>query len=293
MSKNNSLLAPATTFALFDDSTIRRERHNWEWFYSIVDIVQALTWSPQPSRYWTELKWSIEYESNIDLFANIEKVKLQWEDGKKYPTDVANNKTVLRIIQSIPSPRAEPLKQRLADIWNERIEELDDPEQWIIRARERALHSYRLKGMSDAEIKQRFDMIDSRNNFTDLLRDSWIQEKEYRKLTNVSYTTRAWMDAKEYKAFKWLDWKSDNLREHMSRTEWLLTQISEEAAKMYIEKTWAKWFEEIQDAVRTWWEIAKQTRDSFQKNIWIDPISPNNRLTDRQKAWRDKKKKLK
>jgi len=216
-------ITPQTTVTMFENQNIRRERYNDERWFSVVDIVSFLSWSSQPSRYWTELKQQLmQKEWYTDLFGKIEKLKFLWADRKKYPWDAANTKTVLRIIQSIPSPNAEPLKQRLAKLWNEKMEEANDPELGMQRARDRAIAVYKSRWMTDKEIKQRLQTIDIRHDYTDELKARWVKDGlEYALLTNISYT-RSGKTAKEYKQLKWLV-TSDNLRDHMTMTELLLT----------------------------------------------------------------------
>lgn len=281
-------IMPQTTIAMFENQNIRRERYNDERWFSVVDIVSVLSWSLQPSRYWTELKQQlIKKEWYTDLFGKIEKLKFLWADNKKYPWDAANTKTVLRIIQSIPSPNAEPLKQRLAQLGNEKVEEANDPELGMQRARDRAIAVYKSRWMNDKEIKQRLQTIDIRHDYTDELKARWIKDGlEYALLTNISYT-RSGKSAKEYKQLKWLV-KSDNLRDHMTMTELLLTWLSEEAGKEIAKSKNAKWFNEVQDALIKWADIAKNTREDLENKIWKSVLIENNRLTEKQKTLRDK-----
>ena len=159
------------------------------------------------------------------MVTDCDQLKFLAADGKKYMWDAGNNKVILRIIQSIPSPKAEPFKQRLASIGSQKMEELNDPELGMQRARESAIRVYQSRGMSDKEIKQRLQMIDSRHDYTDELKARVIQANEYGLLTNISYQ-RSSKDAQDYKLHKWLV-RSDNLRDHMTRTEMLLTELSE------------------------------------------------------------------
>lgn len=225
----DNLLSPATSFALFNDQTIRKEWHNGEWYFSVVDVVEILTDSKDSKQYIKKILMRDPIlKSNWGTICTL--VQMHGKDWKKRKVQASNNQGLLRIIQSIPSPNAEPLKQWLATIGNERLEEIDDPEAGIIRARKRAISAYKAKGWSDGDIKQRLDMIDARHSFTDLLKDLGVEDtKAYGIITNMTYS---WSDmtAKEYKEFKWLYGKNDNLRDHMSKPEMLLTQLAEEAA---------------------------------------------------------------
>ena len=276
------------TIALFENNEIRRVRYNEERWFSVVDIVSVLSQSKQPSRYWTELRTQIfEREWSTDLFGKIEKLKFLASDNKKYPWDWANTKTILRIIQSIPSPNAESMKQRLASLWNERVEESNDPELWMQRSRERAIEVYKNRWMSDVEIKQRLEWIDVRHDYTDELKKRWISKWfEYALLTNISYN-RYGKSAKEYRDHKWLI-KWDNLRDHMTSMEMLLTWLSEEAWKEIIKSKNAQWFNEVQNSLIKWADVAKKAKESLEGNLWKSILATDNRLTDKQRVLRDK-----
>ena len=154
------------------------------------------------------------------------------------PWDWANTQTILRIIQSIPSPNAEPFKQWLASLWNDRVEEVNDPELWIARARARAIAVYKSRGMTDDEIKRRLSTIETRHDLTDEYQARWIVWIEYWILTNIWY----WIfdtTAEGIKKKKWLG-KHDNPRDHMNKTELLLTELTEETSKNLIKKHDAK-----------------------------------------------------
>lgn len=280
-------LSPGTTKALFEDQEIRRERYNDERWFSVVDIVNILSESQGIDKwaYRRKLKQRLIAEwSEIVTFCH--ELKFLATDGKRYTWDAANTQTVLRIIQSIPSPNAEPLKQRLASLGNQRYEELNDPELGMQRARERAISVYQSRGMNDAEIKQRLQTIDIRHDYTDELKTRGIQGKEYGILTNISYT-RSGKNADDYKKHKWLT-KNDNLRDHMTKTEMLLTWLSEEAGTQIIKHKDLQWFDEVQDGLAQWADIARQAKDTLEEKIWTSILDPNNRLTVKQQALRQK-----
>lgn len=282
-----NLLTPSTTAAFFEDKEVRRERYEDERWFSIVDIVLILTWSSQPSRYWTELKQQlIVNEWCTDLFGKIEKLKFLWADGKRYPWDAANTATMLRIVQSIPSPKAEPIKQWLASLGNQRMEEVNDPELGMQRARARAIQVYKSRGMNDKEIEQRLQSIDARHHYTDELKARGIKDGlEYAVLTNISYT-RSGKTAQEYKEYKWLV-KTDNLRDHMTRTEMILTGLSEEAGVEIAKSKDAKWFNEVQNALVQWADIAKKAKEDLEEKVGKSILNDDNRLSPRQQVLRE------
>ena len=287
MDKEISITQDTSNVILFNDEKIRRVWHNDERYFSIVDVVSILTQSQQPSRYWTDLKNRMsKYEGFSELFAKCEKLKFTWLDWKNRPWDWANTETILRIIQSVPSPKAEPFKQRLASLGNDRVDEVNDPELWIARARARAIAIYKSKWMTDDEIQRRISSIETRNTLTDEYQSRWIVWIEYWILTNLWY----WIfgtDAEWIKKKKWLN-KSDNPRDHMNKTELLLTELTEETSKNLIKKHDAKWFNEIAPCVSKSVDILKDTKDSIESATWESVLSEFNRLTPRQKELRNK-----
>mgnify|MGYP006988932806 CR=1 FL=1 len=287
MDKETSITQDTSNIILFNDEKIRRVWHNDERYFSVVDVVSILTQSQQPSRYWTDLKNRMsKYEGFSELFAKCEKLKFTWLDWKNRPWDWANTKTILRIIQSVPSPKAEPFKQRLASLGNDRVDEVNDPELWIARARARAIAIYKSKWMTDDDIQRRISSIETRNSHTDEYQSRWIVWIEYWILTNLWY----WIfgtDAEWIKKKKWLN-KSDNPRDHMNKTELLLTELTEETSKNLIKKHDAKWFNEIAPCVSKSVDILKDTKDSIESATWESVLSEFNRITPRQKELRNK-----
>lgn len=278
------------SIVLFESMQVRREWFNDERWFSIVDIVGILTDSSQPSRYRTELKNKMwKYEWYTEIFGKIEQLKFVSSDGKKYQSDGATTQTVLRIIQSIPSPKAEWMKQWLASLGNQRIEEMNDPELGIIRAKQFAIQTYKSRWMTDGEIQDRLQSIETRNEYTDILKASWIQNNEYGIITNINYEW-AEMTAKQLKDHKWL-WTNDNLRDHMSRKEILLTSLSEVATMDVVKAKDLQWFDPIQQAAKLWARVAKNTRKEIEELTWESLISNTNRLTPKQQALRNKARK--
>ncbi len=258
----------------------------WEkWYFSVVDVVGILSESARPRKYRADLKSKLLLEWS-EVSEKIGQLKMLASDGKKYLTDVADVETILRLIQSIPSPNAEPFKQRLASLGNERIDETNDPELWIARARARAIAIYKNKGMTKDEIQRRISSIETRNDLTDEYQARWIVGWEYGILTNLWYwifgTTAEWIKQK-----KWL-WKHDNPRDHMNKTELLLTELTEETSKNLIKKHDAKWFNQIEPCVIESVWIIQETKNSIEKATWENVLTDFNRLSDRQKLLRDR-----
>lgn len=208
---------------LYEEQQIRTawDEEKQEWYFSIVDVVAVLTDSPDPNAYWRKLKQRLKAEGN-ETVTNCHGLKMKAADGKRRLTDVASSEQLLRLIQSIPSPKAEPFKLWLARVGAERIEETIDPEQAI----DRALETYQRKGYSDEWISQRLMSIRVRNALTDEWQKSGVQQgREYAILTDE--ITRAWsgMSTRQYKNLKGL--KKENLRDNMSDMELILNMLAE------------------------------------------------------------------
>lgn len=290
MIDQNKLLS--TDISLFDNFPVRKIMYKDERYFSIVDVVIVLTDSPSPRQY----RWKVKQREFIDLQLSPiwVQLKLESNDGKKYFTDCANTENILRIIQSIPSPKAEPFKQRLSSLGNERIEEVNNPELGMIRSKERAIELRKRQWHDDKRITKRIQSLDTRNAFTDLLKNRGIKEWfEYALLTNKVYSIGLWVSwwVKEYKEIKWLK-KNDNLRDHMDNLEIALVDLAEAGSQKIMEEQWSKGFEQVQDAVITWSEIAWNARKNIEDKIGKSIISDKNYLTDNQKnkrIWLDNK----
>lgn len=211
----------------FEDQSIRTawDEESEEWYFSVVDVVNALTVQKTPrgaSNYWAKLKQRLKAEGANELLTNCQQLKMKASDGKRRLTDVATTEQLLRIIQSIPSKKAEPFKMWLAQVGRERIEEIIDPELTI----ERALATYAKKGYPAEWINQRLQTIRARKELTDAWNDHGVQEgKEYAILTDE--VTKAWsgMNTRQYKNLKGL--KKENLRDNMSTLELALNMLAE------------------------------------------------------------------
>jgi len=210
--------------AIFKHKSIRKMIYKNEWWFSVIDVVGALTDSPIPRRYWSDLKIKLKNEGSTELYANIVQLKLASSDKKLYETDCANTETIFRIIESIPSPKAEPFKRWLAKVGYERVQEIEDPEL----AQKRARAIYRAKGYPDDWIELRMRDIEIREQLTDQWQKHAVKEgREYEILTAEISKATFGMTPSEYKKFKGL--KHQNLQDHMDVLESLFSQLGEAA----------------------------------------------------------------
>ena len=211
-----------TKIALFRGKEIRKIIYKKEWWFSVVDIIEVLIDNKRPRKYWNDLKKKLKDEGYVEVSEKIGQLKLQTSDNKKYQTDCANTETIFRIIQSIPSPKAEPFKRWLARVGYERIKEIEDPE--LATKRTRAL--YKAKGYSEAWIEKRMRGITIRETLTDQWQERGIKlKKEYAILTAEISKATFGMTPGQYKKFKKL--KRENLRDHMNDLELIFTMLGE------------------------------------------------------------------
>ncbi|MDH2926127.1 Bro-N domain-containing protein [Lonepinella koalarum] len=260
---------------LFENSQIRSiwDAEKEEWFFSIVDVVQALTESPNPRDYWYRVKKRMSDEEKSELSTFCRQLKLLAGDGKMRETDVADMTGIFRIIQSIPSPKAEPFKMWLAEVGKERIDEIIDPELTI----DRALQTYLQKGYSREWINQRLQSIQVRKELTDSWQDHGVKAgREFAMLTNE--ITRAWsgMTTREYKNFKGLN--KENLRDNMSTTELVLNMLAEAATKDITQITHPAGFEENKAVAQRGGNVAKVARESLEKETGTPVITQQNSI---------------
>ena len=246
----------------FEDKQIRTawDAEKEEWYFSIVDVVSVLTGTENPRRYWSDLKRKLKSEGS-ELYEKIVQLKLKSSDGKRYSTDVASTEQLLRIIQSIPSPKAEPFKMWLAEVGKERIDETIDPELAI----DRAFETYQKKGYSNEWIQQRLLSIRIRNNLTDEWDKHGIQKGiEYAILTDE--ITKAWsgMKTREYKNLKGL--KKENLRDNMSDLELVLNMLAEATTTELSKTNNPQSFEENVDIARRGGGVAGNARKEIEEN---------------------------
>ena len=260
----------------FFDDKVRKVWHSKEeeWYFSIVDVCQVLTDSADGRKYWNKLKQRLSEEGS-QLVTNCHQLKMKSpKDGKMYKTDCANTEQLLRIIQSIPSKKAEPFKQWLALVGKERLDEEIDPQIAI----DRAIESYRKKGYSEAWIVQRLRGIDIRKEMTNEWKRAGVTDpKQYAILTNI--LTAAWSGktVQEYKKLKGL--KRENLRDNMTNTELVLNALAEVSTTEISKATDPKGMSGAKDATIQGGNIAKNARESLEKQIGRSVLSPLNSNT--------------
>ena len=258
---------------LFENKAIRTawDEEKEEWYFSIVDVVAVLTDSPNPNNYWKVLKKRLKDEGN-QLVTSCNQLKLKsHKDGKRYLTDVATTEQLLRIIQSIPSPKAEPFKLWLAEVGRQRIEETIDPEQAI----DRALETYLKKGYTREWINQRLQAIQVRKELTDEWQDRGVKKGvEYAILTDE--ITRAWsgMTTRQYKKLKGL--KKENLRDNMSTTEIILNMLAETSTKDISQASKPETFEENIEVARRGGNVAGIAKQALEAETGKPVITSQN-----------------
>ena len=216
---------------LFEQSKIRSvyDEEKDIWYFSVIDVIAILTESERPRKYWSDLKKKLTNEGYIEVSEKIGQLKMMAPDGKMRETDAADAETMLRIVQSVPSPKAEPIKQWLARVGYERMKETVDPALSIDRARE----NWQKLGHSEKWIQQRMMGQETRNKLTDYWKDHEItKDEEYAILTNIIHQEWSGLSVKEHKQLKGL--KSQNLRDHMSEAELIFTALAEETGKAVV-----------------------------------------------------------
>ena len=257
---------------LFENKAIRTawDEEKEEWYFSIVDVVAVLTDSPNPQTYWRVMKKRLKDEGN-ETVTSCNALKMTAADGKKRLTDVATTEQLLRIIQSIPSPKAEPFKLWLAEVGRERIEETIDPEQAI----DRALETYLKKGYTREWINQRLQAIQVRKELTDEWQDRGVKKGvEYAILTDE--ITRAWsgMTTRQYKKLKGL--KKENLRDNMSTTEIILNMLAETSTKDISQASKPETFEENIEVARRGGNVAGIAKQALEAETGKPVITSQN-----------------
>jgi hypothetical protein len=256
--------------AVFQDKKIRRIWHNEDWWFSVVDVVDALVESEDPRKYWNKLSQRLREEGSESV-TFCHQLKLPSSDGKYYETDCSNTEGLFRIIQSIPSKKAEPFKLWLAKVGNERINEMHDPELAI----DRAMHTYFQKGYSKEWINQRLKTIEVRKELTTEWNRVGIEKKsDFAILTNE--ITEAWsgMNVKEYKELKKL--KKENLRDNMTNLELVLNMLAEATTTEFSKKEDPNTFEESKIIARKGGTIAGNTRKDIERQLGSSVISSKN-----------------
>jgi hypothetical protein len=257
----------------FQDKEVRRIWHKDEWYFSVIDIIAILTESDNPRRYWSDLKRKLREKEGFELYDKIVQLKLQSPDEKKYLTDCANTKSLFRIIQSIPSKKAEPFKLWLARVGYERVQEIEDPEL----GQDRIKKYYELKGYPKSWIDKRLRGISIRQELTDEWRNRKVEEnREFAILTNEISQATFGMNVKEYKKHKSI--KKENLRDHMSDWELIFTMIGEKATTDITKERNSQGFTECKSSAKDGGETAKEARQSVEKGLGKSTISKGNFL---------------
>ncbi len=259
---------------IFNNKTIRTvwDKESEKYYISVVDIVGVITESENPRKYWSVLKTRLKKEGN-ELATNCSQLKLKATDGKYYNTDVVDIENMFRIIESIPSKNAEPIKQWLAKLGSERIDEIFDPSI----AAQRSIDLYRAKGYEEKWITKRIQSIQDRKELTDVWMENGVTEnKEFAILTNEIYKTWSGMTVEEYKEFKGL--RKETLRDNMDNIEVSLTDISEEVTKRLAKKTKPQGLKENIKVAHAGGQVAKNTRAEIENLLGEPVVTSQNKL---------------
>jgi len=260
---------------LFEENEIRSiwDKDKEDYYYSVVDVISALTDSPNPRRYWSDLKIDLNNEGS-QLYAKIVQLKLKSsKDGKMYKTDTLDTEGVFRLIESVPSPKAEPFKVWLAKLGRQKVDEVFDPSKGI----DEMIDFYLEKGYTLEWIESRIKAIIDRKKLTKVWYDGGIKEgKEYAILTNEIYKEWSGMTASEYKSYKGI--RKENLRDNMSRLEVILTDLGEAATEELAKKHRPQGLEANKKIAKLGGHAAKSARDDLEKNLGASVIASKNNL---------------
>ncbi|ATA91957.1 hypothetical protein CGC56_07145 [Capnocytophaga canimorsus] len=263
----------------------KKVRSQWDeqqekWWFSIVDVIEVLTESPNPRKYWSVLKTRLKKEGS-ELATNCSQLKMLSSDGKYYKTDVADTEQLLRLIQSVPSPKVEPFKLWLAQVGSERLDEMQDPEISI----DRALQQYLQLGYSENWINQRLKSIEIRKELTDEWKKRGVKEgQQFATLTDIITKTWSGKTTKEYKVFKGL--KKENLRDNMTNTELILNMLAEASTKDISQATQPETFEQNITVAQQGGNVAKVAREELEARTGkkvVSSASAKKMLAKKQK----------
>lgn len=257
---------------VFEEKKVRTvwDSDKEEWYFSIVDVIAVLTESPNPRKYWSVLKTRLKKEGS-ETATNCSQLKLPADDGKMRLTDVADTEQLFRLIQSIPSPKAEPFKLWMAQVAKERLDQMQDPELSI----EQAMLDYKRLGYSDNWINQRLKSIEIRKDLTDEWKRHGLQEGiHFATLTDIIYKTWAGKTAKEYKEFKGL--KKENLRDNTTNMELVLNMLAELSTKKISETQNPESFSEHMEVARQGGSIARNARLELEEKTGEEVVTPLN-----------------
>ena len=285
---NNNKLETITN--LFEGAQIRSvwDNNKEDYYFSVVDVISALTGSSNPRDYWFKLKIRMTEEEKSELSTKCRRLKMKAQDGKFRETDVLDTKGILRLIESVPSPKAEPFKLWLASLGSERIDEVFDPEIAIARG----IDYYRKKGYSDEWIEARIKGMINRKKLTDAWKDAGVTEGyEYAQLTNEIYKEWSGMTAKEYKNFKGL--RKESLRDNMSDLEVALTDLGEIATRELVKTHKPHGLKENKEMAKAGGNVAKVAKDNLEEKLGKPVITKQNNLAykyvDNEKLIEDEK----
>ncbi len=259
---------------LFEEKKVRShwDEKSETWYFSVIDVIEILSESPRPRKYWNALKTKLQLEGS-ELSHKLGQLKMRAEDGKMRETDVADTETLLRIIQSIPSPKAEPFKQWLAKVGYERMQEISDPGQSIDRARE----NWQKLGRSEKWIQQRMTGQETRNKLTDYWKDAGVKERdEFALLTNIIHQEWTGLTVRKHKDLKGL--KTQNLRDHMSEAELIFTALAELSTRQIAEAEKAKGLQENAKASKKGGGVAKNARKELESKTGKSVVTGENFL---------------
>ena len=271
----NRINRMAKEIALFEEKQIRRHYDSEKeiWYFSVIDIIEVLTGSRNARDYWFKMKIRVKSEDGFELSTICRQLKLMAADGKMRTTDVSDVQGVFRIIQSIPSPKAEPFKQWLAKVGYERLQEIQDPSLSMDRARE----NWQKLGRSEKWIQQRMTGQETRNKLTDYWKESGVLEQdEFAFLTNIIHQEWTGLSVKEHKQLKQL--KSQNLRDHMNEAELLFTALAELSTRQIAETDNAKGLHENAKAGKKGGAIAKNARKELEEKTGKSVVTAQNFL---------------
>ena len=274
---------------IFEQNNIRSayNEEQEKWYFSVVDLIAILTESENPRKYWSVLKTRLKKEGS-ELATNCSQLKMKAADGKFYKTDALDVEGCLRLVQSVPSPKAEPVKLWLARVGYERMKEMSDPSTAIDRARE----TYQKLGRSEKWIQQRMMGQETRNKLTDYWKDHEITEsEEFAILTNIIHQEWSGLSVKEHKNLKGL--KSQNLRDHMSEAELIFTALAKLSTRQTAESTQATGLEENKNAAQIGGNIAKHAREEYEERTGGKVVSDSNFLPKKSKTKQIKNKNIK
>jgi len=256
----------------------KKVRTHWDteketWYFSVIDVVEILTDSSNPRDYWFKMKKRVKTEDGLELSTICRQLKMKASDGKMRETDVADTQSLLRIIQSIPSPKAEPFKQWLAKVGYERMQEIQDPEMSLERARE----NWQKIGRSEKWIQQRMTGQETRNKLTDYWKENGVKKgDEFAFLTNIIHQEWTGLSVMNHKVLKGL--KSQNLRDHMSEAELIFTALAELSTRQIAETDEAKGLKENAVAGKKGGKIAKDARLALEEKTGKNVITNENFL---------------